>query len=278
MKSPMTVEAFAPAKVNLTLHVTGRRDDGYHLLDSIVVFADVGDRLRITPTPKTILRISGPLSQGVPTDDSNLVIRAANLIGATAEIELEKHLPNAAGIGGGSSDAGTILRVLRDMTGTPVPDNGLSLGADVPVCMHAKAARMRGIGEDVLPLDHLPTLNAVLVNSMVALPTGPVFGNLEMKENPPMPDAIPANLDAPAFVDWLGQMRNDLEVPAITVEPAVTATLNALNATQDCLLSRMSGSGATCFGLYPDATTAKNAAARLQSNYPNWWIRSTRLS
>ncbi|MEL7259532.1 MAG: 4-(cytidine 5'-diphospho)-2-C-methyl-D-erythritol kinase, partial [Pseudomonadota bacterium] len=255
-----------------------RRDDGYHLLDSLIVFADVGDRLRITPATETTLRVTGPLSQGVPADESNLVIQAANLIGATVEVELEKHLPNAAGIGGGSSDAGATLRVLRDMTVTPVPDNGLSLGADVPVCIHAKAARMRGIGEHIKPLDHLPTLDAVLVNPMVAVPTGPVFRNLETPNNPPMPDTVPIDLDAPAFANWLGQMRNDLQTPAIAVEPAVTHTLNALNATQGCLLARMSGSGATCFGLYPDATTAKDAAVQLQSNYSDWWIRATRLS
>lgn len=274
----MTVEAFAPAKINLTLHVTGRRNDGYHLLDSLVMFASVGDHLRVTPAPQTTLRVTGPFSQGVPKDDGNLVMRAAGLMKESAKIELEKHLPSAAGIGGGSSDAGAILRILRGMTGKPVPDNGVSLGADVPVCMLARAARMQGIGERVTPLDHLPTLDAVLVNPMVAVPTGPVFKILETPDNPPMPDVIPENLDASRFARWLSDMRNDLQAPAIAVEPTITTALDAIETTPDCLLTRMSGSGATCFGLYPDGETAKEAALRLSSDYPDWWVLPTRLN
>lgn len=273
----MTAEALAPAKINLTLHVTGRREDGYHLLDSLVVFADIGDHLRVSLAPDTKLHITGPMSTGVPTDDSNLVVRAANLIGVQADIRLEKHLPNAAGIGGGSSDAGAVLRLLRDLSGKPVPGNGLSLGADLPVCMHAKAARMQGIGDCVTPLNGLPDLHAVLLNPMIAVPTGPVFKALHTPDNPPMPDNIPTGLRSVEFAQWLGQMRNDLEEPAVTVAPVIAKALSVLQSSGS-LLSRMSGSGATCFGLYADAETAKTAAQYLGQTYPDWWICQTQLS
>ncbi len=278
LKLPMTAEALAPAKINLSLHVTGKREDGYHLLDSLVVFADFGDRLRITPAAKTTLHVTGPLQGGVPTDESNLVVRAAMKIGVTAEIALEKHLPNAAGIGSGSSDAGAALRALGAISGKSLPDNGLSLGADVPVCLYAKAARMQGVGEQLTPVIDLPDLYAVLANPMVPVPTGPVFQALKTTDNTPMPDTIPAKLDTIAFAEWLSGMRNDLEAPAIAVEPTIAATLGALSSTKGCLLARMSGSGATCFGLFPNAESAAEAASHLSETHPGWWVCSVKLS
>src|SRR6056297_985337 len=174
------IEGFAPAKINLTLHVTGRRADGYHELDSLVVFADIGDKIRVKPSDTTILTVDGPMAAGVPVDESNLVVRAAGLMGVAADIHLEKHLPNAAGLGGGSSDAAATLKALHDLTGQPLPDiTALTgLGADVPVCVQPNTARMRGVGEEVTPVPGLPALHAVLINPGLPVMTQLVFANL----------------------------------------------------------------------------------------------------
>ena len=272
----MTVaEARAPAKVNLALHVTGRRADGYHTLDSLVVFADAADVLRVRPAATPSLRVTGPRAAGVPTDASNLVMRAAAAMGVAAGIELEKHLPAAGGIGGGSSDAAATLRALAAMTGRAPPADLAGLGADVPVCMVPGPARMRGIGEVVEPLGALPPLDAVLVNPGVAVPTPQVFSRLARRENPPLPDPLPAFADAPTLVDWLAAQRNDLEPPARALAPEIDAVLSALAAAPGCRLARMSGSGATCFGLFPDAAAAERAAQALAR--PGWWVRAVRL-
>ncbi|MAQ84412.1 MAG: 4-(cytidine 5'-diphospho)-2-C-methyl-D-erythritol kinase [Maritimibacter sp.] len=270
----MADPGFAPAKVNLTLHVTGRRDDGYHLLDSLVVFADVGDLLDTFPSDRPTLRVSGPMAVGVPVDDSNLVLRAAQAMGIDAVgFHLEKHLPAAAGIGGGSSDAAAALRLLAETTGAPLPaDRGLSLGADVPVCLAARPARMSGIGEQVDPLPSLPLFGMVLANPRVSVPTGAVFSALSSRDNAPMPARLPDWADARAFARWLGEQRNDMEGPARGIAPAIGVTLSRLGATDDCLLARMSGSGATCFALYETLTEAQAAADTLTKLHPDWWI------
>lgn len=261
------IEGFAPAKVNLTLHVTGQRQDGYHLLDSLVVFADVGDRLTCR-LGETSLAVSGPMGQGVPVGPSNLVLRAAELMAQPATFTLEKHLPAAAGIGGGSSDAAAALRLLAQLTGQDVPDQGLSLGADLPICMLGRAGFMRGIGEDVTPVD-LPPLHAVLVNPGVPVPTGAVFGGLASKDNAPM-TALPPGLGATDLVEWLALQRNDLEAPAVAAQPVIADVLQALQDS-GAALARMSGSGATCFGLYPDNKKAAEAASILARS--DWWVR-----
>jgi len=266
------LEGFAPAKINLTLHVTGQRADGYHLLDSLVVFADVGDQLTCR-LGEMSLAVSGPMAQGVPVGPSNLVFRAAELMGAQATITLEKHLPAAAGIGGGSSDAAAALRLLADLTGRAVPDQGLSLGADVPVCMLARAGFMRGIGEEVTPVDLSP-LHAVLVNPGVPVPTGAVFGGLASKDNAPM-EALPTGISADQLLAWLSRQRNDLEAPAIAAQPVIADVLQTLRES-GAGLARMSGSGATCFGLYPDSKKAAHAALALAR--PGWWVQATVLS
>lgn len=274
----MATDGFAPAKINLTLHVTGRREDGYHLLDSLVVFADVGDHLSLCPAPEARLRVIGPMSGGVPGGPDNLVLRAAALMGVAAQITLDKYLPAAAGLGGGSSDAAACLQALSEMSGQPVPGDVLSLGADVPVCLLARAARMRGIGEDVTPVDALPPLDAVLVNPGVPVSTPAIFRRLARRDNPAMPEHLPTWPDAMALIAWLGAQRNDLQDAAIAEEPVVADVLEEIAATQHCVLSRMSGSGATCYGLYPDAVTAKRAAQALRVAYPGWWVQATRLS
>ncbi|WP_170925249.1 4-(cytidine 5'-diphospho)-2-C-methyl-D-erythritol kinase [Roseovarius gaetbuli] len=272
------VEARASAKINLTLHVTGRRDDGYHLLDSLVVFADFGDRITVRPATATRLTVTGPMAAGVPVDAGNLVLKAAALIGVSADIMLEKYLPAAAGIGGGSSDAAATLRALSEMAGVAVPCDVLSLGADVPVCLAGGAAWMRGIGEDVTPLAGVPPLYAVLVNPGVAVATPEIFAGLTTRDNPAMPEPLPTWPETSDFMAWLATQRNDLQAPAIAKEPIIAEVLATLLDTPGCQLARMSGSGATCFGLYDSAERASAAAGRLAQDRPGWWVVATRLN
>lgn len=269
----MPTKVFAPAKVNLCLHVTGQRADGYHSLQSLVAFADVGDWVQIDPAPEPALAITGPRAAGVPTDASNLCLRALALTGRSARITLEKHLPAAAGIGGGSADAAAVLRAVAIQFDDPLTADVIGLGADVPVCLESRAALMGGIGEEVTPRP-IPPLSAVLVNPGVPVPTGPVFQGLRTKTNPPMPQ-IPAWRDAAALIAWLKTTRNDLEPPARALEPAVQATLDALSGA---VLARMSGSGATCFGLYADGQAARAAARAIAAAHPAWWVVPVTLS
>jgi 4-diphosphocytidyl-2-C-methyl-D-erythritol kinase len=267
----------APAKINLTLHITGQRADGYHLLDSLVVFADLGDRLTMTAAMTPALAVVGPMAAGVPAGPENLVLRAAQLMGVALDIRLDKHLPAAAGIGGGSSDAAAVLRgvlALRPDKTLPL-DNGLSLGADVPVCLPARAARMRGIGEQVTPVNALPPLHAVLANPRVAVSTAMIFRTLARKDNPSMPADLPSWADAAELAVWLAAQRNDMQEAAVAAVPVVGEVIAALAATQGCLLARMSGSGATCFGLFADADSAAEAAQSLAGS--GWWVKAVRL-
>lgn len=269
------IDEAAPAKVNLALHVTGRRADGYHLIDSVVVFADAGDRISVSSAGETSLAVTGPRAAGVPVDGRNLVLRAAALMpDAPAAIRLHKHLPAAGGIGGGSADAAAVLRALARLHGCPLPaaEAVLALGADLPVCLAGRAVRMRGIGERLAPVPALPALPALLVNPGIGVSTPEVFSALSRADNPPMPD-IPAGLaDAASLARWLGGQRNDLEPPACRIAPVIGEVLDRLRAMPGCLLARMSGSGATCFGLFPDSVAAGLAAGRLRAVRPNWWI------
>lgn len=262
----MTIEAFAPAKINLTLHVTGQREDGYHLLDSLVVFANIGDRLTFDPAPAMRLDVSGPFALGVPTDARNLVWRAAALAGVTARISLEKALPHGAGIGGGSADAAAVLRALG------AEAHAVSLGADVSVCLLDVPQRMCGIGEDVMPVGGVPPLDLVLVNPGVHVPTPEVFKRLRRKTNAPMQDRL-RWVDGRAFLAWLADQRNDLQAPAASGNPAILAALKALKGAD---IARMSGSGSTCFGVYPSADAARAAAEAVSAKQPRWWVRAVR--
>lgn len=273
------VQAFAPAKINLTLHVTGRRADGYHLLDSLVMFADVGDRITASAAAETTLEIDGPKASSIPTGADNIVFKAARLMGVTADIRLEKNLPAAAGIGGGSTDAAATLRALSELSGVALPKDSLSLGADVPVCLSdAGAARMQGVGDQVTAVHDLPVLNAVLVNPNIPVLTANVFANLKSRDNPPMPDTLPQGASTAELIEWLRGMRNDLEPAAIEAEPVIAQVFSTLEVTPGCLLARMSGAGGTCFGLYNDAETAAAAAGRLQEQNPGWWVVATQLN
>jgi 4-diphosphocytidyl-2-C-methyl-D-erythritol kinase len=276
----MTVEAFAPAKINLTLHVTGQRADGYHLLDSLVVFADVGDRITARQASEYSLTVDGPNAAGVPPGADNLVFRAAKLFGKEypTELQLTKILPSASGIGGGSSDAAAAIRAMFALHKQTSPDQSvlLSLGSDVPVCGLAKPVRMSGIGESLSSFAP-PAVHMILVNSGVTLATPDVFSALESKINPTMPSSLPDWSDATDFCSWLVTQRNDLEAPAISLAPEIQQVLHAIAATNNCLLSRMSGSGATCFGLYRDAAAARTAMSKVQGKFPDWWVVSADL-
>jgi 4-diphosphocytidyl-2-C-methyl-D-erythritol kinase len=272
-----SAQEFAPAKINLTLHVTGRREDGYHLLDSVVVFADVGDRIGWRDAPNLSLNVHGPMASGVPADGRNLMLRAARIAGCGhGAFRLEKNLPSAAGIGGGSSDAAAVLRLLERALGLSVTaEQALTLGADVPVCQRAVPARMSGIGETVEPLQGMPPLAAVLVNPGVSVATPDVFARLAWRDGAPMPP-VPAFDTSSALIAWLAHQRNDLQVPAITLQPVISVALSAIEAS-GALLARMSGSGATCFGLFDNPDSAKKAARHLSRAHPKWWVTATTL-
>ena len=283
-----TVEVLAPAKINLTLHITGQRDDGYHLLDSLVVFAPVRDRLTIQDGNTLSLTVDGPEALGVPTDMRNLAMQAANLVadGKGASLTLEKNLPAASGIGGGSADAAAALRGMlmrRDdiQAGDWVPPTDemmtrlaaeiLALGADVPMCLMSKPCRARGIGEK-LEFVTLPKLPALLVNPRVPVPTGTVFGGLTRRDNPPMPDQLPAFSDAPDLIDWLQDQRNDLQPPAVAATPVIGEVIAYLEDLPGCRLARMSGSGATCFALFETEADAIAAGQTVADTQPDWWL------
>ncbi|MBN8290886.1 4-(cytidine 5'-diphospho)-2-C-methyl-D-erythritol kinase [Rhodobacter sp. NTK016B] len=257
----------APAKINLTLHVTGQREDGYHLLDSLVVFAEAGDGLTLGPGPGLSLDIHGPQAAALAPEPDNLILRAARLMGAEgAAFTLDKWLPVASGMGGGSSDAAAAIRLLAERDAKPLPgiDALMRLGADLPVCMAApQPSRMQGLGEQVVPLAGIPALWLLLVNPGQGLSTPAVFKAMTERRNPPMPDALPEGLDAPALCDWLGGMRNDLQDPAIRLMPAIRDLLDMIEAQPGCALARMTGSGATCFGIFRDQASRDDAASAL---------------
>jgi 4-diphosphocytidyl-2-C-methyl-D-erythritol kinase len=272
-------KVFAPAKVNLTLHVTGQRKDGYHLLDSLVVFADVGDRVAVQPADAMSLDITGPRAAGVPADETNLVWKAAALFDQPVAITLSKHLPAAAGIGGGSSDAAATLLALSDLTGERrLPEGVAGLGADVRVCLMRQAARMSGIGEVVEPVPNLPPLHAVLANPGVEVATPAVFKALAQKQNKPMAAKLPRWQGTRGLIDWLAAQRNDLEAPATDTAPVIYEVLQALGGLSGARLARMSGSGATCFALFESRDAAEVAAAALASDHPDWWVTPTSLT
>jgi 4-diphosphocytidyl-2-C-methyl-D-erythritol kinase len=273
----MAVERIARAKINLALHVTGRRADGYHLLDSLVAFADFGDVVRVEAANDLSLTVTGPMAAGLSAGPDNLVLRAASVMGRGAAITLEKRLPVASGIGGGSADAAATLAALAELYGCdlPTPAQVLALGADVPVCLAGVAARMQGIGEEITPIA-LPPAHLVLVNPGFGLGTADVFRAMTKRDNPPM--AAPEGLhDACALAAYLQLCRNDMEPAALKLAPQIAGVIATLALQPGCLLARMSGSGATCFGLFEDKDKAEAAAKALSLSNPKYWVQAAAL-
>lgn len=275
----------APAKVNLALHVTGRRADGYHELESLVVFVDVADEVTAHPAKTDRLRVTGPFAAAAGNGDSNLVMRAVKAFRARwpdrlpdgLDIALTKNLPVAAGIGGGSADAAAMLRLLAGMGAgefalADLRALALTLGADVPACLMSRPCEVRGVGEILHPLRSFPATHLVLVNPLVPVVTADVFRRLEQRTNPPMP-ALPQPLTRPAQLGlWLAETRNDLEPAAIALVPAIGELLREMRVLDGCALARMSGSGGTVFGLFGSAAQAHQAAHDMRAKYPQFWV------
>ena len=269
----------APAKVNLFLHVTGRRPDGYHMLDSLVVFAGIADRIAVAPALDLSLSITGPFAPSLAAEPDNLVLRAARALAdeagvrPTGSLRLDKQIPVASGIGGGSADAAAALRLLcrtwrLNVTAPALDRIAADLGADVPVCLRNRPMRMRGVGEILTQAPSLPCCGLVLVNPGIPLATVSVF---RARSGDFSRDAVlPCGWQTvQEMTAWLSGVANDLEAPALGLVPAIGEVLHAIAVTQGCLLARMSGSGATCFGLFANAATAEAAAAELAR--PSWW-------
>ena len=292
MSQAFRLRALAPAKVNLFLHVGAPEANGYHPLSSLVAFADFGDVVTIEPAEGFALSVEGPFSTELRDEPDNLIARAARafaraagLDGVAARIRLDKHLPIASGVGGGSADAGAALRLLRAALAPELADAALieaagGLGADGPMCLVSRPALACGYGERLELAPVLPAICAVLVNPREPSPTGPVYRAYDAAiapggaEPPELPGAI---ADTAALAALLARTRNDLQAPAVALAPAIGAVLEALEAAPETLFARMSGSGATCFALCRDAGEAAALAARLAQAHGGWWIQPCRL-
>ena len=286
------LEGFAPAKVNLYLHVGPPRADGFHPISSLMVFADVGDRLGAEPAAWLSLRVEGPMAGHAPPGDDNLVLRAVRVLATAAGVAepglslvLQKALPAAAGLGGGSSDAAATLRLARDAMGLRLDDAALeaiaaSLGSDIPACVAGRPVIAEGRGERLRPAPEICPLPAVLVRPPADSTTGPVYRAFDADpagaaaDAPELPRRLPTPAQAAAV---LGRCRNDLEAPAMRLQPAIGAALQALRAQPETLLGRMSGSGSACFALCADQASAERLAVRLRVAHPDWWIAPCRL-
>jgi 4-diphosphocytidyl-2-C-methyl-D-erythritol kinase len=262
------MQELARAKVNLSLHITGKREDGYHLLDSLVVFPDIGDVLHLT---KAGFTIGGPFADGLSTTD-NLVLKAAAFLDKSAGFHLEKNLPVASGIGGGSADAAAALRLL----GGENVAGSAALGADVPACLFSKPVRMQGIGDQLSPLPELPEFAMVLVNTGDPVATKDIFKALKTVDNPESPP-MPSGLGTSGFFRFIIKQRNDMQATAQALCPSIGAALAVLDAQEHCALARMSGSGGTCFGLFASYAEARQAEMAVQRAHPAWWVKAARV-
>lgn len=283
----------APAKINLTLHVLGRRDDGWHELESLVVFSRSGDLLSLTPGPDLTLTVFGPSAAESGSTEDNLVCKAARHLAARVDglmlgaFQLEKRLPVAAGIGGGSSDAAAALRLLARANHLSLDDPRLidaarTTGADVPVCLAAKGRMMMGFGEKLGPVLQLPPLMALIVNPRQPVETKHVFARMNVAPGTEThfgkhPD-IATGLEANALYDLLRKGRNDMEDAACTIAPIIGDVLAVLSAAPGCKLARMSGSGATCFALFADCKAAARARKTILKAHPEWWVKVSLLN
>jgi 4-diphosphocytidyl-2-C-methyl-D-erythritol kinase len=282
------VEELAAAKINLDLWVTGRRADGYHELDSLVVFAPPCDRLRFEAGGQLTLEVTGPFAAALAGEPDNLVLRAARRLAERvghapeARITLNKRIPVAAGLGGGSADAAATLRGLNrlwrlGLSAADLAPLAAGLGADVPVCLASRPTRMRGVGDRLEPIEGLPRLPLVLVNPRQPVPTAAVFAGLTGAFGPPPELGAPPGERGPLLA-WLRARANHLEAPARRLLPAIGTVLDALSSQAGCQLARMSGSGATCFGLFDSGAALAPAAAALAKAHPEWWVATTTAS
>lgn len=282
----LSIRLTAAAKLNLFLHVTGKRTDGYHLLESLVAFTEFGDELTIEPAETLILDITGPFAGTLENGGENLVMKAARLLQSHtgcaqgAHISLQKNIPVGAGLGGGSSDAAAALLGLKKLWGSAISDAGLQilalkLGSDVPVCLLRQPAWMQGMGEILAPVDFHNALWVVLVNPRISLPTAEVFRRFSgsFASACPAPENFYSRND---LFTYIAPKHNMLEAAATALVPAIGDVLAAIGATE-CKLARMSGSGATCFGIYDNEISARQAAREIQRKHPNWWAVATRI-
>lgn len=283
--------ALAPAKVNLFLHVGPLDADGYHPLVSLAAFADVGDRISVAPSDRLSLTVTGPFGAGLEGEGDNLVLRAVRALATAAGLPepglaftLDKRLPIAAGLGGGSSDAGAALKLARDALGLSMSDEALAdvaatVGADGPMCLHARAAWAEGRGDLLTFEPRLPPLPAVLINPGVPSPTGAVYRGYDAVP-PALADrpAPPADWSLPTVLNWLSAQRNDLQPPALSLQPAIARALDAAADLPGVRLVRMSGSGATVFALFDTPAAAEAAANHLSEQRSDFWVQSTVLS
>lgn len=284
------ISVCAPAKLNLFLHIGEKRPDRYHELESLVVFAEAGDRLEFAPASELILKVMGPFRAQCPASEKNLVLKAARALKERggkqegAAITLEKNLPVAAGLGGGSADAAATLRALNVLWHLDRPEDELleiaaELGSDVPACLLSRPCWMAGRGEQVLKTAPLPQLAAVLVNPGVAVPTAEVFATLNARTGVgrmrPPPGNIQTLWDVVAYLD---DASNDLEAPASQLHPVIDEVLDALSNEPGCVVAQMSGSGATCLGLFDGGYLALGGAERIAFEHPEWWVRATHIA
>jgi len=289
----LILRALAPAKVNLFLHVGPLAPDGFHPLVSWMAFADVGDALTLEPSDEPAFRVTGPFAGALADEDpgKNLAWRAARRLLEKVSVEapcftltLDKRLPVAAGLGGGSSDAGAALRLVRHAFAPDAPDSLLNevaaeLGSDGPACLFARPVLAEGRGERLSPAPETPPLPAVLVNPGVPCPTGPVYRAYDAEPGAGRADypELPASTGLDGALSLLAGCRNDLEAPAISVAPLIAEVLEWLRGRPETLLARLSGSGATCFALCGDAAGARALAEAVQAAEPGWWVRPCRL-
>lgn len=275
----------APAKINLALHVLGRRADGYHLLDGVAVFAEIADRVAISAADRLELTVTGPFASHAPGGPTDLAWRAAERFFAHvgrppgARIEVAKIIPAGAGLGGGSADAAAVLSGLNRLCGAGLPPReldaiALRLGADVPMCLAGRALRARGIGERLEAVEGWPDLPLVLLWPGRAVSTAAVFAALDKRQNPPLPEPPAARTPAEVAA-WLAGCRNDLERPAVAMAAEIGDALAALRRSLGCLIARMSGSGSACFGIFADTPAAERAAEALRLAHPQWWVAAT---
>ncbi len=282
---------FAPAKVNLFLHITDRLSNGYHMLDSLVAFADIGDSIQIEPAESFSFHTKGPFANQFKTtensgflDSENLIVKAARFLSQTTDkplnvkITLNKNLPLSSGIGGGSSDAAATIWGLQELWGLEHSEDYVmpimtKLGADVPVCFHCRPTIMRGIGDVLLPAPDMPEIPILLVNPLVSCVTQNVFLHYDgsFKKNIDLPNRFNCVHE---LIKTLNMTENDLFDPAITIIPEIKNVINALNAQDSCLFSRMSGSGASCFGLFESIEHAEKAANKIITENPDWWVKT----